>query len=118
MTDTTVIYGPGTWSVQAFHSDPRTPHLLEWLKANGVDISAMPIQQRISVDATEQGKVIRYVSYVTNPDGTQLREGDSQVYEARTVPLLVDPPDELTARPVPAGPDLAAPVVPLPGTAT
>lgn len=95
-TLTHTIYGPGPWSLQAFHSDPRRVPLLDWLTANGIDVRRLPIEQVISVDVGEQGSVIRYTAYVVDESGSLIAsDKGTPVFEAHTVPLTVDPPDEL-----------------------
>lgn len=102
--DTTVIYGPGTWNLEAFYDDPRRPVLLDWLRANDIDPKGLPVEQCISVDVGEGGSVIRYVRYVTSPDGSKLATRDGHLlYEAHAAPLTVKPPEALLPAPCAAG---------------
>jgi len=67
----------------------------EWLRANGIDPSDVPIEGPIAIERDQLGKwSIRYAALLRNEDGHRYVDPatDDAAREERTTPLKVDPP--------------------------
>ncbi|MDQ1037274.1 hypothetical protein QFZ75_003690 [Streptomyces sp. V3I8] len=91
------VYDADTWPVVACSG--RLPELRDWLRANGVDPSDVPVHEDITVEPLTldgTGRVIRFTAYLRNAAGRLYLDeatGDA-AREERIVPLVVDPPPQ------------------------
>lgn len=64
--------------------------IADWLRANQIDPSTVPLTARITIATRDGGKVIRYETYVRAPAGLF---APTVVREEHEAPLLVHPAD-------------------------
>lgn len=82
----------------------RRDALLDWVRANGIDPNAVPIDRDMTIeDGPDGGRVIRYWAYVLTSDGSKQtdRQTDGALLEQRTTPLVVPPPADWPVYAVP-----------------
>lgn len=93
MTSETV-YDADTWPVVA--CSDRLPELRDWLGANGIDPSDVPVHEDITIEPLtfDGGRAIRFTALLRNAEGGKYLDeatGDA-ARDERIVPLVVDPP--------------------------
>lgn len=79
-------------------NEQRRTELFDWLHANGIDHSDIPIDRPLTIEPTDKGQLIRYTVLLRNDHGRHyLADPDhpekGAAREGRTVPLLVPLPD-------------------------
>ncbi|MFJ1650069.1 hypothetical protein ACIOC2_01375 [Streptomyces sp. NPDC088337] len=76
-------------------ADSRRAAVCDWLTANGINPNHVPVDSDLTIEVTEQGRVIRFEAFVLNDDGhPQIDErGQHAVREVRTTPLHQEPPE-------------------------
>ncbi|MGW2209939.1 hypothetical protein [Streptomyces sp. NPDC001781] len=76
-------------------TEDRRAALLTWLTANGIHPRNIPANGDLTIETTEQGRVILYEAFVRDERGAILLNdrgtGPARVF--RRTPLVVDPPD-------------------------
>lgn len=94
MPDARLISSATLWHLHV--AQGRRDELLDWLRQNGIDPNAVPIDKEMTIeDGPDGGRVIRYHAYVLSDDGSkqlaQTPDGGARI-EERTTPLVVPPP--------------------------
>lgn len=79
----------------ALELDSRSKELCDWLTANHIEPSTVPIHGDLTLGTEDGERVIRYEAMVRTADGRLMLDdrGEDVAIERRTVPLLVEPPD-------------------------
>lgn len=82
---------------QLHRAQGRTDALCDWARTNGLNPYAVSTDHPITVEDTQDGRVIRCRVFVLADSGAKqvdpIRSGESWT-EERTVPLTVEPPDD------------------------
>lgn len=79
-------------------SSARTFAVANWLMANNIAPSDVPIHSTIAVVTAENGtQTIRYDAYLRDEHGRIRCSGDEPVQERRVVQLVTPLPDQLPA---------------------
>ena len=76
-------------------SDSRRAALCDWLTANGINPSTIPVDADLTIDThPDNSRHIAYEAFVLNQDGNIMvdERGTGPAIEKRTTPLLLDPP--------------------------
>ena len=79
----------------ALELDGRRKELCDWLTANHINPSTVPVKGDLTIADVDGQRVIRYEAMLISPDGRLMLDdrGEDVAIETRTVPLLVEPPD-------------------------
>ena len=77
-------------------SQGRAEEISAWAAANGLTTDDVSTDHDLTVEDGPDGRVIRYRAYLRNADGARYRADgqDEAAQEERTVPLVVEPPDD------------------------
>lgn len=94
----TTVYAATNEDLNTFHRSSRWPVMIDWLKANGINPSDVPLATPVTVEESIRRKpVIRYWVYVRDEDGKKLVADDEPVMEEQSTPLMVSIPTALIA---------------------
>lgn len=93
LPDIRTVFHPDWWD--RILEGGQLPAFQDWLRANGLDPRAVD-QQPITIEQQDGKPVIRYTAYLLTADGRKYRDPatDGAAREERTVPLVVEPPEE------------------------
>ncbi|WP_372352657.1 hypothetical protein [Streptomyces sp. KL116D] len=97
-----LISNKALWNLHV--AEGRAEEIQEWVRANNIDPSDVPVDADMTIEDTPDGRVIRYAANLRDAEGGRLLAdpaGGVQ-QEERTVPLVVEPP---AGWPVYAAPD-------------
>lgn len=91
--DITVVFHPDRWD-RIVASD-QVPALRDWLRQNGLEPRYVD-KAPITVEQEDGKALIRYTAFLRDADGRWYRDPvtDGAAREERTVPLLVEPPED------------------------
>ncbi|MFI0822250.1 hypothetical protein ACH4TX_42245 [Streptomyces sp. NPDC021098] len=90
--DITVVFHPDRWG---YLTPAEVTALQDWLRANGLDPRDVD-RAPITAEQQDGKRVIRYTAFLRDADGYLYRDPvtDRTAREERTVPLLVEPPED------------------------
>jgi hypothetical protein len=79
-------------------SEERRLAICDWLTANSIDPSTVPLHSELHVETKPNGtKVIRYEAFVTEEGRKVASYTLDAIRETREAPLLVEPPEHWPA---------------------
>ena len=88
-----LISNKALWGMHV--SQGRANVICGWLGANGIDYRDVTFGHDLTVEDGPNHRVIRYRAYLRALDGCKYHEdGVGPATEERTVPLVVEPPDD------------------------
>ncbi|MFC8124652.1 hypothetical protein [Streptomyces sp. NPDC057302] len=92
--DEETVYDADTWPVVA--CSERRSELCDWLRANGVDPTAVPVGEDVTIEPLTLGgeRAIHYTVLLRNAEGHFYRDEDTDgaAQAACMVPLVAQPP--------------------------
>ncbi|WP_039942950.1 hypothetical protein [Streptomyces himastatinicus] len=90
--DIRTVFHPDRWR---YLTPTEVTALQDWLGANGLDPRDVD-RAPITIEQRDGQRVIRYTAFLRAEDGCKYRDPvtDRTAREERTVPLLVEPPED------------------------
>jgi hypothetical protein len=92
--DIRIVFHPDRWH---YLTPDQVSALQDWLRANGLDPRDVD-RAPITAEQQDGQRVIRYTAFLRDTDGYLYRDPvtDRAAREERTVPLVVEPPEDWT----------------------